>query len=84
MGNKKICKKCGKEFDLDDTRENNRCGDGHHPQEAVEVGESGDPRYDYSTVYKYPCCGQVEFPQSLNPSYNHAPGCVYDVHVATD
>ena len=46
MGNKKICKKCGREFDPDDTRENNRCGDGYHPEEAVEVGESGDPRYD--------------------------------------
>jgi hypothetical protein len=84
MGAKKICKRCGKEFDPDNSRENNRCTEGYHPQEAVEVGESGSPRYDYSTVYKYPCCGAVIFPQTSDPSYHHAPGCVYDIHIAVD
>ena len=84
MGAKKVCKNCGKEFDPNDTRENNRCGDAYHPSAAEEVGESGSPEYDYSTVYKYPCCGALEFPQSSKPAYNNPPGCTYNVHVAKD
>lgn len=80
MGNKKVCKRCGKEFDPADTRENNRCTEGFHPQEAVEIAESGDPRYDYSTVYKYPCCGALDFPQWTKNK--PAPGCVYEIHEA--
>lgn len=82
MGNKKICQNCGKEFDPADTRENNQCGPAYHPQQAEEIGESGSSQYDYSTVYKYPCCGQVEFPQWAENK--PAPGCVFDVHVAME
>jgi hypothetical protein len=77
---KKICKNCGLEFDPDDAKENNLClSNRYHPQEAVHVG-TADSRYDYSEVYKYPCCGQLEFPES--PSAPPAPGCVDGIHIA--
>ena len=79
MGAKKVCKNCGKEFDPDDSATNNDCR--YHPEEAEHVG-TADSRYDYSEVYKYPCCGQLEFPES--PSAPPALGCVQGIHVARD
>jgi len=76
MAEKKVCKNCGKEFDPDNTAD--RCR--YHPEEAVHVG-TADSRYDYSEVYKYPCCGQLEFPESSTPP---PPGCLERAHVAKD
>jgi hypothetical protein len=79
---KKICKNCGIEFDPDDAKENNLClSNRYHPEKAIHVG-TADARYDYSKVYKYPCCEQLEFPES--PSAPPAPGCVDGFHIAMD
>ena len=77
MDTNKVCKNCGKEFDPKNAADQCR----FHPEESVHVG-TADSRYDYSEVYKYPCCGQLEFPESSSaPS---APGCKEGPHVARD
>jgi hypothetical protein len=77
MSTKKTCRNCGKEFDPDNPSDHCR----YHPEEAVHVG-TADSRYDYSEVYRYPCCGLLDFPEAL--SYQSPPGCVEGVHVAGD
>lgn len=72
---KKICRNCGKEFESGGASEDNRCQ--YHPQKAEHMGTS-DMHHDYSEVYKYPCCGQLEFPQYLTGE--SAPGCVIGLH----
>jgi hypothetical protein len=72
---KKICKQCGKEFDPNAPAEDNRCR--YHPQKAEHVGKA-DMHHDYSEVYKYPCCGQLEFPQYT--AAEPIAGCLEGVH----
>jgi hypothetical protein len=85
MGEQAVCRRCGREFDLELSDAPGDCPCSYHPSPPVKMGTTG-PRRDYAEVWRFPCCGETVIGEvgadgrDIGPS--QSPGCRTGPHAA--